>query len=90
MGGWTAGRTQTRHDPGFFVRGGVQARRPEYRIRTWDQYVRTRTHTRTRAHARTRAHTHTHAHTHMYRQTHEADGWTYMYMYRRQTKRQFI
>ena len=55
-----------------------------------------RTHARARARARTHAHTHTHTHTYIhtyirtYRQTHEADGWTYMYMYRRQTKRQFI
>ena len=67
--------------------GGVQARRPEYRIRTWNQYART--HARARTHAPP---THTHIHTYIrtYRQTHEADGWTYMYMYRRQTKRQFI
>ena len=44
--------------------------------------------TNTHARARARTHTHTHIHTYirMYRQTHEADGWTYMYMYRRQLK----
>ena len=72
MDGWTAGRTQARHDPGFFVRGWeVQARRAEY------------THT----------HTHTHTHTCTVRQMNvhaQAEGWTCMYMYRRQTTRQFI
>ena len=46
MDGWTAERTQAPHDPGFFCQGrgeGIQARWPEYRIRTWDQYMRTYT-----------------------------------------------
>ena len=42
--------------------------------------------TNTHARARARTHTHTHTYIRMYRQTHEADGWTYMYMYRRQLK----
>ena len=65
--------------------GGVKARRPEYRIRTWDQYIRTH------ARARTDAHTHTYICTDRHMNVHaQADEWTYMYMYRRQTKRQFI
>ena len=91
MDGWTARRTQARHDTGFFVGGGggggrgVKARRPEYRIRTWDQNIRTH------ARARTDAHTHTSACTDRHMNVHaQADEWTYMYMYRRQTKRQFI
>ena len=50
--GWTAGWT---HVPilDFCQRKGVQARWPEYRIRTWDQYIHTyvaRTHTPTYIH----------------------------------------
>ena len=40
MDGWTAGPTQARIQ-NVFVRG-VQARGPEYRICTWDQYTHTR------------------------------------------------
>ena len=41
--GWTAGRTQARIQD--FCQGvGVQARPPEYRIRTWDQYIHTYVH----------------------------------------------
>ena len=77
MGGWTAGRTQTRHDPGFFVRGGGGSR-PDGQ-NTGSAHG-------TNTHARARARTHTHTYIRMYRQTHEADGWTYMHMYRRQLK----
>ena len=45
-----------------------------------------RTHARARTHTHIHKHTHTHTYIRMYRQTHEADGWTYMYMYRRQLK----
>ena len=50
------GRTHARIQD-FCQWKGVQARRPAYRIRTWDQYVRTRTH------APTHARTHTHVQT---------------------------
>ena len=83
----------------IFCQGGGGGGGPGPTARIQDPHMGPiRTHART--HARARAHTHTHTHTHihtyihtyinMYRQTHEADGWTYMYMYRRQTKRQFI
>ena len=72
MDGWTARRTQARHDTGFLSGGGggggVKARRPEYRIRTWDQYIRT--HARTHARARTHIHIHTHVQT---------DTWMFMH-----------
>ena len=42
----------------FFVKG-VQARRPEYRIRIWDKHARARA----RTHARTHTYIHTHKHT---------------------------
>ena len=41
MDGWTAGRRSRIFCQGGGGGGGVQARPPEYRIRTWDQYIRT-------------------------------------------------
>ena len=68
MDGWTARRTQLRHDTGFLSGEGVKARRPEYRIRTRDQYIRTH------ARAYTDAHTHTYIHTHV-----QTDTWMFMH-----------
>ena len=69
------GRTHARIQD-FCQWKGVQARRPAYRIRTWDQYIPTY------VHAHTHARTHTHTHTHMYRQ--QTDTWMFMH---RQTDR---
>ena len=59
MDGWTAGRTQTRHDPGFFVRGGGS--RPDGQNTGSAHGANT--------HARTHPPTHTHTHTHTYKHT---------------------
>ena len=81
MGGWTAGRTQTRHDPGFFVRGGS---RPDGQntgsAHGTNTHARTRARARARTHARTHPHTHTHTHIHTYaridRRMRQTDGHT--------------
>ena len=65
MDGWIDGWMDSQADPctdlRFLTWGGVQPRWPEYRIRTWDQYVRTHTHTHTHTHACTDRHMNVHA-----------------------------
>ena len=61
--------------------GGCQARPPEYRIRTLDQYIL--------SFFLYCNNPHTHVQTGTYVLA-LADGWTYMYMNRRQTRRQVI
>ena len=71
MDGWTAERTHARIKD--FCKGkGVQARWPEYRIHTCDQYIRTCIHTYMHTYACTDRHMNVNA---------QADGETYMYMY---------
>ena len=51
--GWKDGWTDPCADPGFLSVEGVQARRPAYRIRTWDQYIPTYVHAPTHTHVQT-------------------------------------
>ena len=87
MDGWTAGRTQAQIQD-FFVRGGgggggggpgPTARIHDMHMRPIYTYVHIQTYIHT--YACTDRHMNVHA---------QADGWTYMYKYRQQTKRQVI
>ena len=62
--GWMDSRANPCADPEFLSGEGVQARRPEYRIRTWDQYIRTHAYMYC-MHTGTLTHTHTYIHTHV-------------------------